>query len=182
MPACRLSTTLIAAALLALAACGEDREGDVESKGGTGTTGTSTTGTTTATTPSAPAVATVKVRETEYSLRPQNPKLAKAGVVEFEVTNAGKIPHALEVEGPTGEVETEAIQPGQKATLEADLSKRGTYEWYCPIGDHKQRGMEGHIVVAGGRSGAHRDEPREDSTGGAEGSDDKQGKGAAGGY
>ena len=155
----RLSTTLIAAALLGFAACGEDRDGDVESKGGTGTTGTSTT----ATTPAGAAVATVKVRETDYALSPKNPKVAKAGVVKFEVTNAGKVPHALEVEGPGEEVETKTIAPGEKATLKADLSKRGTYEWYCPIDGHKGKGMEGKIAVAGGgSSGSGGDESERD--------------------
>ena len=169
----RLSTTLIAVALLAFAACGEDREGDVESKGGTGTTGagtsttgtgTSTTGTGTSTTPAAggKAVATVRVSETEFALDPKNPKVAKAGVVEFVVTNAGKVPHALEVEGHGGEAETDTIQPGSKARLKVDLSERGSYEWYCPIGDHKQRGMKGRIAVAGGGPVESHEDPERD--------------------
>ena len=147
---------MIALALLPLAACGEDREGSVEESGtGTTATGASTTGT--STTPAAasgPVVATVRVRETEFKLDPPNPRIPKPGVVEFDVTNAGEVPHALEVEGPNGEVETETIEPGRKATLRADLSKAGTYVWYCPVGDHEKRGMKGEITVAGGGSGA----------------------------
>jgi uncharacterized cupredoxin-like copper-binding protein len=158
-----LATTLIAAALLSLAACGgDDREGSVEESGtGTTATGTSTTGTsTTPAEPSGPVVATVKVRETEFELDPQNPRIAKAGVVQFDVTNAGQAPHALEVEGPKGEVETETIEPGRKATLRADLSKPGRYVWYCPVGDHESRGMKGRITVTGGRSGTSTDDSR----------------------
>ncbi len=132
--------------LLSLAGCGEDREGSVTTQTGTGTTGTETT----ATTVEGPPVATVRVSETEYELDPANPKLKKAGVVEFKVRNDGKIVHALEVEGPKGEVETESIQPGESAKLKADLSEPGRYVWYCPVGNHKDLGMEGRITVAGG--------------------------------
>lgn len=152
-------TVAIALALLSLPACGEDREGSVEESGtGTTATGMSTTGTsTTPAKPSGPVVAKVKVRETEFELDPPNPRVPKAGVVEFDVTNAGQAPHALEVEGPSGEVETETIEPGRKATLRADLSKAGTYVWYCPVGDHEKRGMKGKITVAGGGAGASDD-------------------------
>ena len=141
---------------LSLPACGEDREGSVEQSGGsTSTTGTGTTGTatSTSTTPASGgrAVARVDVKETDFALDPENPRIAKAGVVTFRVRNAGKAPHALEVEGPEGEVETDTIEPGKSATLKANLSKPGRYEWYCPVGDHESRGMKGKITVAGGR-------------------------------
>src|SRR3989449_3923113 len=75
------------------------------------------------------------------------------GVVTFTVTNAGSIPHALEVEGEGIEQETEVIQPGAHATLTLTL-KPGTYEVYCPVGDdsHKKLGMETHLKVVGAGS------------------------------
>ena len=136
--------------LVAFAGCGDDDEGRVDVSGGgatdASTSGTSTEGSSTA----GPAVETVSVAETEFRLSPANPSVAKAGVVEFQVVNTGKVVHALEVEGPGGEVETDEIEPGAEATLKADLNKAGRYEWYCPIGDHKDRGMKGEITVAGG--------------------------------
>ena len=133
-------------ALIALGGCGDDDE----STSGTSTEQTSATG---------PAVATISVAETEFRLSPANPSVAKAGVVAFQVENAGKVAHALEVEGPGGEVETDRIEPGTDATLKADLGKPGRYEWYCPIGDHRDRGMKGEITVAGG--GGEKKEDRE---------------------
>ena len=103
-------------------------------------------------------MATIEVEETEYELNPANPGVESAGLVKFEVTNAGKIGHALEVEGPDGEVETEEIAPGDTATLEADLNKPGSYRWYCPIGDHADQGMDGQILIAGGGSGGESSE------------------------
>lgn len=95
-------------------------------------------------------VATIDVRETEFGLAPANPRIPRPGVVEFNVRNAGQTVHALEVEGPKGEVETEQIQPGKSATLRAQLSEPGEYTWYCPVGDHKDQGMEGKVTVGGG--------------------------------
>ena len=141
---------VIGLAVVALGACGDDeRDGSVEQSGGSTTT-TGTTGTTSTPAPSGAAAAKVQVTETEYELEPKNPRIAKVGVVSFAVENAGKVTHSLEVEAPGAEVETEGIEPGGKATLKVDLSKPGTYEWYCPIGDHKDRGMKGRITVAGG--------------------------------
>ena len=159
--AVRVVPGFCAALLLALAlvACGEDdRGGSVEESGGTSTTGTSTTGTSTTPAPSGAAVATIQVDETEFALDPKNPRISKAGVVSFRVKNAGTILHALEVEGPGGEVKTKGIEPGKSASLRVDLSKPGSYEWYCPIGDHKDRGMKGRIIVAGGGSGTTTDD------------------------
>ena len=118
------------AVALALSACGGD--------GGEGKA------------PPGQPVATISVRETEFKLDPANPRIDKPGVVEFRAQNAGQTIHALEVEGPKGEVETEPIQPGESATLRADLSEPGEYTWYCPVGDHKYEVIEGKITVAGG--------------------------------
>ena len=65
------------------------------------------------------------------------------------MTNDGKVAHALEIEAGGKEFETDSIPPGGRASLKVDLEP-GTYEWYCPVGDHKDRGMEGEIVVGGG--------------------------------
>jgi uncharacterized cupredoxin-like copper-binding protein len=98
-------------------------------------------------------VATIDVRETDFKLTPANVTIDKPGEVLFRVSNEGQAPHALEVEGPEGEVETEQLSPGDSAELTANLSKPGKYVWYCPVGDHKDRGMAGTITVAGGGSG-----------------------------
>ena len=97
-----------------------------------------------------PPVATINVRETEMRIDPQNPKINKPGVVEFKVDNAGKTVHALEIEGPNGEVETDQLQAGQTATLRADLNKPGKYKWYCPVPGHEEAGMRGTITVGSG--------------------------------
>jgi plastocyanin len=95
----------------------------------------------------------VAVSETEYKLDPTNPTV-ETGTVTVQVSNDGAEVHALEVEGPGVESETEDIQPGESASLTVDLSQPGTYEWYCPIANHKELGMEGEIKVAGAAGAA----------------------------
>ena len=107
-------------------------------------------------TPSAHATA-IDVSELEFALRPARLEL-KPGTYRFRVRNDGQVVHALEIEGPSGEVETPEIDPGKSATLEADLRKPGRYKWYCPVGDHEGRGMKGEITVtrAGSAGGPRR--------------------------
>jgi uncharacterized cupredoxin-like copper-binding protein len=148
------SALALAAVSLALAGCGEDKKGSVNIKdAGTSTTGTTEGATTpTATAPTGAPVATIKLTETDFKLDPRDPKVAKAGIVVIDATNAGQVPHAIEVHGPAGEAKSGTIAPGKKTALKVDLSKDGSYEWYCPVGDHKDRGMKGTITV--GKGGA----------------------------
>jgi len=96
----------------------------------------------------APAPAAVNVKLSEWKVELSGGTIA-AGTVTFTVTNAGSIPHALEVEGQGIEQETGVIQPGASATLTLTL-KAGTYEVYCPVGNdsHKKLGMEAELKVA----------------------------------
>jgi PQQ system protein len=100
-------------------------------------------------TPQGRPSATITVRESEMKIDPKNATIDKPGVVEFKVQNVGQVPHALEIEGPTGEVETQEIPAGKSATLVANLDKPGKYKWYCPVGDHEAQGMTGTVTVRG---------------------------------
>jgi uncharacterized cupredoxin-like copper-binding protein len=107
----------------------------------------------TAAAPSGGGGQTIQVKEAEYKLTPSSLTVAKPGKVTFEVTNAGQIDHALEVEGNGVEEETSTISPGSSAKLTVDLSKNGTYEVYCPIDGHRSMGMEAKLVVGGASAG-----------------------------
>jgi plastocyanin len=88
----------------------------------------------------------------EFALDPASVSL-DPGTVTLHVVNTGSVVHALEVEGPSGEVETAHLQPGESADLTVDASQAGEYEMYCPIDGHRQQGMEGALVVGGGGGG-----------------------------
>jgi uncharacterized cupredoxin-like copper-binding protein len=155
---------LAVAAGLLLSACGNDSDEESSGAGGQKSEPSAAGG---------GAGATVKLSETEFKIDPANPKVEKAGKVKFEVSNDGQTVHSLEVEGQGVEAETEEIQPGESATLTADLSKPGTYELYCPIGNHKDQGMEGKVTVAGGSGSSGSDD---------KGGEDDSGGGGGGGY
>ena len=95
----------------------------------------------------------IQVKETEYKLTPSSFTVSKPGTVTFQVTNAGHIDHALEVEGNGVEKEISPISPGSSAKLTVNLSKNGTYEVYCPIDGHRAMGMEAKLVVGSASAG-----------------------------
>jgi uncharacterized cupredoxin-like copper-binding protein len=121
-----------------------------------------------ATTGQASAGQTIEIGETEFALDPDNVQVDETGTVTFRVTNNGSIAHALEVDGQGIEEETETIEPGSSAELTVDLSKEGSYELYCPIGDHRDQGMEGELIVgAAGTGGTGTEDEDEDDDGGS---------------
>lgn len=93
----------------------------------------------------------LRLEATEFEFSPAEVTVER-GEHEFQIVNRGEVEHALEIHTPGGEVETERVAPGESATVTANLSETGTYELYCPVGDHRQRGMEGRVTVeeAGG--------------------------------
>jgi uncharacterized cupredoxin-like copper-binding protein len=144
------AAALAALAALALGACGEDRTDNAPAAAattGTAAGGTATTSTTEATAPVGKAVATVQVALTDFRIEPAVGRVGRSGVIAFAAANDGQVPHALEVEGPSGQVETPTLDPGEAATIRVDLPP-GSYKWYCPVGDHEQRGMVGRVRVA----------------------------------
>jgi plastocyanin len=150
-----------AVAALGLVGCGSDSD----EAANTATTGGSGDG------------QVVEIRESEFALDPANVQVGDTGTVTFRVANEGAIPHALEVDGQGIEEETETIEPGQTAELTVDLSKEGSYELYCPIGDHRDQGMEGELIVGtpgagtgtGGGTGTIDDEDEGSTTEGGSG-------------
>ena len=120
---------LLALALVLLPACGGE-EGAAEDDAGSDAT-------------------VVDVALGEFTIEPSAIEV-EPGSYTFHVVNDGGAVHALEIEGPSGEVETEDLEPGASADLTVDFSEDGSYEIYCPVGDHRDRGMEGSITVGDG--------------------------------
>jgi plastocyanin len=70
---------------------------------------------------------------------------APAGNVTINLVNESDVPHAVEVEGNGVEEESETITAGE-TELSVDLEP-GEYVFYCPVGQHRQNGMEGTLTV-----------------------------------
>jgi plastocyanin len=71
---------------------------------------------------------------------------AKPGTVTVVLDNPSDVPHAIEVEGEGVEEVGETVGKGGVSKVTADL-EAGEYEYYCPVGNHKDAGMEGTLTV-----------------------------------
>jgi DNA-binding NarL/FixJ family response regulator/plastocyanin len=73
---------------------------------------------------------------------------AKPGTATITLTNpsGSGLRHGVEVEGKGIEKRSKIIGPGKTSRVTVTL-KAGTYEFYCPVDDHKNSGMKGTIVV-----------------------------------
>jgi plastocyanin len=138
-----LRALLARSVLLLVAACGN---------GGSHVGTTSAPTTPAATTASATALA---VRGTPVTLTESDFRIAlsqrafTAGTYTFHIVNSGGTTHALEIEGPglASDARSTLVSPGASGSLTVTLSK-GTYDVYCPVGSHKDMGMETSITVA----------------------------------
>ena len=117
--------------VLGIAGCGSDDEGDGGGSGGGGGGGAQTLSL------SADPGGALKFTTTELK--------AKAGSVTIDFDNPASVPHAVEIEGNGVEEKSETVTEG-KASVTADV-EAGTYTFYCPVGSHRQSGMEGTLTV-----------------------------------
>jgi uncharacterized cupredoxin-like copper-binding protein len=95
------------------------------------------------------ATSTITAKLTEFHIALSSMHL-KEGTYSFHVVNAGHTVHALEINGP-GVVDqaTHDLNPGQSADLKITF-KGGRYDFFCPVGDHKELGMNLELTVAAG--------------------------------
>ena len=129
--------TLIATiAVLALAGCGGDDE--KSTSGGSSSSSGSSGGGGENLAISADPSGALKFDKTELT--------AKAGKVTITMDNPSDVPHAVEIEGNGVEEEGETVGKGEKSIASGEL-KAGTYDFYCPVGNHRAEGMEGKLTV-----------------------------------
>lgn len=146
----KLLAMALAAAALALGACGDDDEDSSDS------------GSTTPTTEAAPPAGTSTEDSGGASAGGSELKAdadpsgelkfvpdtldGKAGKVTITMDNPSDLPHAIEIEGNGVEEKGETVQKGGRSIVTADL-KPGEYEFYCPVPGHKEGGMTGTLTV-----------------------------------
>ncbi|MDA3643003.1 hypothetical protein LZ318_19970 [Saccharopolyspora indica] len=87
----------------------------------------------------------VTVRMVDFRL--EQPTWLPPGRYTFRAINAGAAPHALEISGPGVEnARTPTVRSGDAADLTVTLAP-GVYDFWCPIGDHRQLGMQLYVRV-----------------------------------
>jgi plastocyanin len=126
---------LLLVVVVLLAGCGSDDSNDQAAGDTTGVVGS------------------VELTATDFKFDPSTVELAKSGEMTFTLVNDGQSTHALEIEGQGIEEETDEIDGGATAELTVDLEP-GEYEFYCPVDDHREKGMEGTLTVGGAAGGS----------------------------
>jgi uncharacterized cupredoxin-like copper-binding protein len=97
--------------------------------------------------PDSGSATTVTATETEMAIA-LSTSTFKAGTYTFVVKNAGSVTHALTIDGPGVEDQTSGdVAPGESGKVTVTL-KPGSYDLYCPVGDHKAEGMDTHVTVS----------------------------------
>jgi plastocyanin len=123
------------AAVLALAGCGSDDKSDsgtsTPASGGGGGGGASID-------VSAPADGSLKFDQSTLT--------AKAGKVTVKFDNPSSTPHGVTIEG-NGVEQASDVVTGKDTSFSVDL-KPGKYTYYCPVGSHRDAGMEGTLTVS----------------------------------
>ncbi|MEV0353199.1 cupredoxin domain-containing protein [Nonomuraea sp. NPDC050680] len=87
----------------------------------------------------------VTVTEREFSLTLSTTGF-KPGTYTFTIHNAGTAPHGLTIKGP-GVDSTSSIVPAGKTTKLSVTLKKGTYDLWCPVDNHRAMGMMTKISV-----------------------------------
>lgn len=137
---------LLAAALLLLASC---------TSGGGGAPATPEP-------PATPQDGVLTVRAFEWGFAPESIALRRGEPVRIVFQNDGKIFHNLKIEelaadaiesrstGPLSADEGELFvgaDGGEQGELSFVPQESGAFVFYCTVGDHRQRGMEGTLRV-----------------------------------
>ena len=134
-----IALALAAGALTAAGCGGDDSSSSSSSGGGTGTSSSSGSGGGGQTlTVTADPGGAIKWDKTKLD--------AKAGKVTLKLVNDSDIPHAIEVEGKGVEEQKTDVITKSSADVTIDL-KPGKYEYYCPVGQHRQT-MKGTLTVS----------------------------------
>jgi nitrosocyanin len=79
-----------------------------------------------------------------FYFKPNTLQVKKGDKVKISFTNAGGI-HDFAIDELS--VKANRIQTGETTSVEFTADKAGTYEFYCSVGNHRQMGMKGTLVV-----------------------------------
>lgn len=127
------AVAVMAGIALAVTGCGSDKKASAPSGGPKAKA-------------SAPATV-VTVTEKDFSIDFSRADF-KAGTYTFKVSNQGKFPHNLTVDGPGVTDKASSTVPGGQSGEVTVTLKSGSYEMYCSVDHHKDKGMQKTIKVA----------------------------------
>lgn len=136
----RIGVTMVTVALLGmLGACGgdDDPESNPAPPAATGT----------ASSPAhEPGATAVNVTMNEFSFRFPKTEIAP-GAYTFHLMNSGSAPHAMSIKGPGVDAKASPTVGGSESTSLSVTLQAGTYEVWCPVGNHRAQGMVTTLTV-----------------------------------
>jgi uncharacterized cupredoxin-like copper-binding protein len=89
---------------------------------------------------------TVEVSATEYKLSLPTTTFSP-GTYTFQMSDDGHATHAIEISGPGVDGKSSGtVGPGGTTSLTVTLQK-GTYNLWCPVGNHRAQGMQTTLNV-----------------------------------
>lgn len=90
---------------------------------------------------------TIRVTGTEYAFDPGRIEAAGGRPLRFTLTNEGDLAHDLKVfQGERELGGVESFPAGEERSFRVSLGP-GSYQLVCTVGDHRELGMEGELVV-----------------------------------
>jgi plastocyanin len=79
-----------------------------------------------------------------FYFKPNQIRVKQGEKVKITISNKGGV-HDFVIDELN--VKTEMIQGGASTTVEFTPTKKGTFEFYCSVGNHRQMGMKGTLIV-----------------------------------
>jgi plastocyanin len=90
----------------------------------------------------------VQITARDYDFSPDVIKVQRGTTLRVRFVNKGSHPHSLVFDFPSLDRTMRTLRPGESATINFRVpNQRGTYTFFCPIGDHAERGMRGELIV-----------------------------------
>lgn len=87
----------------------------------------------------------ITVEGKEFSFSPATLTVKQGETVRVVFKNTGKMPHDFVVDELN--VRTKVISGGQQDTVTFTATEKGTFEFYCSVGNHRAQGMVGKLMV-----------------------------------
>lgn len=129
-----LSTALLLAACSTKQASTNNTSTNPPASATTESSGTATQG----------ATKEVMVTGSSFKFDPAEIKVKKGDTVKITFKNIGGR-HDFTL--PDFNVKTNTLQSGQEETVQFVADKTGTFEYFCSVGNHREMGMKGNLIV-----------------------------------
>jgi plastocyanin len=96
-----------------------------------------------------PSQGIIKVHVVDYAFHPGMIRVNAGKPVQVQLRNGGTHPHNIVFDLPGVDPRiSRNVAPGRSGTVTFRApNRKGSYRFYCPIGDHAKRGMVGTLVV-----------------------------------